>query len=77
MRISTRIRMLLESQRLQRQSPVSIGAPRWKTWLVVAALAGIGLSATVDALRGENEAPPPDRTGNPCSAATSYYAMGM
>jgi hypothetical protein len=59
MRISTRIRMLLESQRLQRQSRVSIGAPRWKTWLVVAALAGIGLSATLDALRGENEAAPP------------------
>jgi hypothetical protein len=59
MRISTRIRMLLESRRLQRQSRVSIGAPTWKTWLVVAALAGIGLSATVDALRGENEAAPP------------------
>jgi hypothetical protein len=37
---------------------VAIGVRRRGTWLVVAALAGIGLAATVDGLRGE-EAPPP------------------
>jgi hypothetical protein len=59
MRISTRIRMLLESQRLHRRPRVAEGVRRRGTWLVVAALTGIGLAATVDALRGENEAPPP------------------
>jgi hypothetical protein len=33
----------------------------WGTWLVVAALAGVGLAATADALRGEEQAPPPAR----------------
>jgi hypothetical protein len=59
MRISTRIKTLLESQRHHRQPRVAVGVRRRGTWLVVAALAGIGLAATVDALRGENEAAPP------------------
>jgi hypothetical protein len=59
MRISTRIRMLLESQRLHRPHRVAIGMRRRGTWLLVAALAGIGVAATVDALRGEKEAAPP------------------
>lgn len=33
----------------------------WGTWLVVAALAGVGLAAVADALRGEEQAPPPAR----------------
>jgi hypothetical protein len=51
--------MLLESQRLPRQHRVPLGARPRGTWLLITALAGIGLAATVDALRGENEAPPP------------------
>jgi hypothetical protein len=35
-----------------------MGVRRRGTWLVVAALAGIGLAATVDALRGEKEVAP-------------------
>ena len=31
---------------------------RWGTWLLVVALAGLGLAATVDALVGEEESPP-------------------
>jgi hypothetical protein len=51
MRISTRIKTLLESQRHHRRPRVAVGVRRRGTWLVVAALAGIGLAATVDALR--------------------------
>jgi hypothetical protein len=56
MRISTRIRMLLESERLHRRRRV--GTRRGGTWLVAAALAGIGVAATADALRGEKEVAP-------------------
>lgn len=59
MRISTRIRMLRESERLHRRPRVAVGVRRWETWLVVAALAGVGLAATVDALKGGNDAAPP------------------
>jgi hypothetical protein len=59
MRIWTRIRMLLESERLNRRPRVALRVRRWETWLVVAALAGIGLAATVDALRGGKDAAPP------------------
>jgi hypothetical protein len=59
MRISTRIRMLLESQRFRRRPRVTVGTRRGGTWLVAAALAGIGLAATADALRGEKEVAPP------------------
>jgi hypothetical protein len=51
--------MLLESQRLPRRHRVPLGARPRGTWLLITALAGIGLAATVDALRGENEAAPP------------------
>jgi hypothetical protein len=92
MRITTRIRMLLEYQRLperasahgslvvrcllrgalfwtrlhkrptRRSRPrVTANARPWGTWLVLAALAGVGLAATADALRGEEQAPPPAR----------------
>jgi hypothetical protein len=37
----------------------AVGVRRWGTWIVVAALAGIGLVGTLDALRGEQEAVPP------------------
>jgi hypothetical protein len=59
MRISTRIAILLQSQRLTRRHRVALGARSRGTWLLVAALAGIGLAATVDVLRGRNDAAPP------------------
>jgi len=58
MRISARTRMLLESQRLPRRHRVAVGGRRRGTWLLVAALAGICLAATVDALRGGKDAAP-------------------
>ena len=57
--MSTRIRTLLESRRLPRRHRVATGVRRRGTWLLVAALVGIGLAATVDALRGEKDAAPP------------------
>jgi hypothetical protein len=62
MTISTRIRTLLEIRSLYRPPRVSAGKRGWGTWLVVAALAAIGVAATVDVLRGEEEeAPSADR----------------
>lgn len=58
MRISTRMRVLLESRRLPRRHRVATGVSRPGTWLVVAALAGVALVATADALRGGKEAAP-------------------
>jgi hypothetical protein len=55
MRISTRIRTLLESERLERRPRAPVRTRSWGTWLVVVVLAGIGVAATVDALRGESE----------------------
>jgi hypothetical protein len=40
---------------------------RWRTWLVVAALAGLGLAATLDAFVGEEE--PSRRSARPTSTA--------
>lgn len=61
MRISTHIRTLLEIRSLYRRPRVSAVKRGWGTWLVVAALAAIGVAATVDVLRGEKEEAPAAR----------------